>query len=257
MAIWRPVSRAAEAWLQSMKATPSAIEKVVAIVREISFKGAGVATPMSSIEGSVVQDADRLDAMGAIGIARAFTWGGSRGRLMYDPNFEPTMHQSFDDYKKSDGHTINHFYEKLLLLKDRLNTETAKQIAKSRHAFMEQYLEQFYREWSAEDGAGTTKYQKLVRDRIPEIIKSKGERPVTHVADSVEYETALIAKLSEETKEFEDSKSPEELADLLEVIYALANVKGISAFGLEEIRRAKNVERGGFANRVILDETQS
>lgn len=249
--------RAARQWLESLKTEASVIQQIESIVREISFKGAGVETPMSSKEGMIVQDADRLDAMGAIGIARTFTWGGSRGRLMYDPNFAPTMHQSFDDYKKSGGHTINHFYEKLLLLKDRMNTQTAKKIAESRHEFMEQYLDQFYTEWEGEDGAASTKYQKLVRDRIPEIIQSKGERPIVHFADSIEYEGALVNKLFEEAREFQDSKTPEELADLLEVIYALANMKGVSIPGLDDIRQAKNAERGGFQNRIILDETRS
>jgi len=123
------------------------IGKVNHIVKHVSYKGAEVETPMDSIEGKVVQDADRLDAIGAIGVARAFAYGGAKSRELYNPNQKPNLHLSFDDYKKDNGHTINHFYEKLLLLKDRMQTATGKQMAAERHQFMEQYLQQFYKEW--------------------------------------------------------------------------------------------------------------
>ncbi len=126
------------------------IEQVQDIIATISYKGAGVATPMKTKEGECVQDADRLDAIGAIGIARTFAYGGAKGRSMYDPDIPPTMHQDKDSYHKDNGHTINHFYEKLLLVKDRLNTKSAKQIAEGRHAFLEKYLEEFYKEWNGE-----------------------------------------------------------------------------------------------------------
>lgn len=122
-------------------------QQILLDIEGISFKGAEVRTSMLSKEGQIVQDADRLDAIGAIGIARAFAYGGNKKRSMYNPDEKPEVHQSFKDYKSSKGHTINHFYEKLLLLKDRLNTKTAKKIAQERHTFMESFLDQFYREW--------------------------------------------------------------------------------------------------------------
>ncbi len=142
-------ARAAE-WLTGAGADPQTVSDVVEIVSGISFKGAGVPTPMRTLEGQVVQDADRLDAIGAMGIARAFAYGGHANRLIYDPGQPPVMHQSFEQYKKSGGHTINHFYEKLLLLKDRMNTAAGKKIAGERHRFMEIYLERFFKEWNGE-----------------------------------------------------------------------------------------------------------
>jgi uncharacterized protein len=116
----------------------------------VSFKGAEVATPMHSLEGQVVQDADRLDAIGAIGIARAFAYGGHAGRALYDPAVAAEGHASFEAYKKNSGPTINHFHEKLLLLKDRMNTPTARRLAGGRHQFMVDFLQRFHAEWNAE-----------------------------------------------------------------------------------------------------------
>ncbi len=126
------------------------IEKVIAIINEVSFKGAGIETKPSSIESMVVQDADRLDAIGAIGIARTFAYGGYKNQPLHNPDLKPNLHKDFEAYKKTRTSTINHFYEKLLLLKDRLNTKTAKELAIQRHRFMEQFLEQFYAEWNIE-----------------------------------------------------------------------------------------------------------
>jgi len=141
--------RQARKWLESISAPPDTISAVVQIVEGVSYKGAGVETPMETIEGRVVQDADRLDAIGAIGIARAFAYGGAKNRLIYDPNESPQLHTNFEEYKKNKGHSINHFHEKLLLLKDRMQTETGLRMAKERHRFMELYLEHFYKEWPA------------------------------------------------------------------------------------------------------------
>ncbi|MBW8884534.1 MAG: HD domain-containing protein [Planctomycetia bacterium] len=139
--------RAARDWLTSLGVPESIIDYVADIIARLSFKGAGVETPMSTLEGRCVQDADRLDAIGAIGIARAFAYGGHKGRALYDPAVPPQPHASFEAYKKNAGPTINHFYEKLLLLKDRMNTTTGKQLAAERHAFLEQFLDQFFSEW--------------------------------------------------------------------------------------------------------------
>ena len=140
----------ARAWLQSLMVDEEVIAQVCQIVRDISYKGAGVATPMPTIEGQVVQDADRLDAIGAIGIARTFAYGGSKAREMYNPDQSPVLHQSFEQYKMGNGSTINHFYEKLLLLKERMNTATAKRLAQHRHRVMEEFLDEFYLEWEGE-----------------------------------------------------------------------------------------------------------
>ena len=137
----------AQEFLNNNDVDPQVIESVVDIVSTISYKGAGVAPPMKTLEGKIVQDADRLDAIGALGIARTFAYGGYKNRLIYHPDEKPVLHQSYTDYKKNEGHTINHFYEKLLLLRERMNTKTGKQIADGRHQFMENFLEQFYREW--------------------------------------------------------------------------------------------------------------
>ena len=139
--------REARKWMESVELQEEVIQHVERIVKEISFKGADVKTPMSSLEGMIVQDADRLDALGAVGIARTFAYGGSRDRLLYDPSIMPEMHDNFESYKNSTAPTINHFYEKLLLLKDRMNTETGKKMALDRHQYMEGFLTQFYSEW--------------------------------------------------------------------------------------------------------------
>jgi len=141
----------ARAWLEKLKVDEAAIAHVCEIVKNISFKGAGVKNLINTKEGMVVQDADRLDAMGAIGIARAFAYGGYAGRTMYDPEIKSVKHRSFAAYKNAKSGTINHFYEKLLLLKDRMNTKTAKKIAAARHKFMEQYLDHFYKEWEGKE----------------------------------------------------------------------------------------------------------
>ena len=139
--------RIARDMLNGQHVKDSIINHVCEIIATISFKGAGIPTPMSTLEGKVVQDADRLDAIGAIGIARAFAYGGSKGRSLYDPNTKPTQHQTKEAYFNSGSATINHFYEKLLLLKDRMNTRTAKALAQQRHEFIINFLDQFFREW--------------------------------------------------------------------------------------------------------------
>ena len=139
--------RQAAALLAREGAAPDVIAAVVDIVASISFKGAGVATPMRTLEGRCVQDADRLDAIGAIGIARCFAYGGHAGRLMHDPDEAPLLHQSAAAYKASKGASLNHFYEKLFLLKDRMNTPTGRALAEPRHRFMEEFVAQFLAEW--------------------------------------------------------------------------------------------------------------
>ena len=138
--------RVARGWLESLSVDAAAVDHICEIIATLSFKGAGVSTPMRTIEGQVVQDADRLDAIGAVGIARCFAYGGAKQRLVHDPEYPPEMHQSFAAYKKNSGPSINHFYEKLLLLRDRINTASAKKIADKRHRFMEQFLDQFFEE---------------------------------------------------------------------------------------------------------------
>jgi len=137
----------AGAFLKSINANADVIEHVQQIIRYMSFKASFGEVKFNSLELQVVQDADRLDAIGAIGIARAFTYGGFKNRELYDPNISPNLKMSKEEYKNTSSPTINHFYEKLLLLKDKMNTATGKQIAQKRHQFMEQYLEQFYGEW--------------------------------------------------------------------------------------------------------------
>ncbi|MDG1476559.1 MAG: HD domain-containing protein [Vicingaceae bacterium] len=123
------------------------IDHVLAIIENVSFKGGNEVRTFNSTELDVVQDADRLDAIGAIGIARTFNYGGFKNRAIYDPEIKPDLNMTKEQYKSSTAPTVNHFYEKLLLLKDTMNTATGKKIAENRHQFMEQYLEQFYNEW--------------------------------------------------------------------------------------------------------------
>jgi uncharacterized protein len=134
-------------WLQKLKVDEAIIDKVCDIIDDISFKGVGVSSKMESIEGKVVQDSDRLDALGAIGIARTFAYGGHKHREIHNPTVKPKIHKTFSSYKKDQGTSISHFYEKLFLLRDLMNTKTAKIIAQQRHKFMEQYLQEFYKEW--------------------------------------------------------------------------------------------------------------
>ncbi len=143
--------RVAREWLEGLKVEEGVIAHVCEIINEVSFKGAGVETRMHSSEGMVVQDADRLDAIGAIGIARAFAYGGYKGLAIYNPDIKPAEHETFEQYKNNKGPSINHFYEKLLLLKDLMNTKTAKKMAEERHRFMEQYLDRFFKEWEGEE----------------------------------------------------------------------------------------------------------
>lgn len=134
-------------WLEDVGLSLAEQEKILTVISQVSYKGAGVDDSVTSLEASVVQDADRLDAIGAIGIARAFAFGGHHGRAMYEPDIEPEFHQNTQAYKTSRSHTINHFYEKLLLLADRMKTKTAKKIALERHRVMLEFLNHFYAEW--------------------------------------------------------------------------------------------------------------
>lgn len=143
--------RMAREWLVSLHADAETVDHTAEIVATLSFKGANVAAPMRTLEGMIVQDADRLDAIGAIGIARTFAYGGHKGRELYNPDVPPQLYDDFAGYSASAAPSINHFYEKLLLLKDRMNTDYAKQIAEARHRFMEQFLDRFFAEWDAND----------------------------------------------------------------------------------------------------------
>ena len=140
--------KVARAFLSTQQVSEEVIVHVINIIDNISFKGGNSKQAFHSKELDVVQDADRLDALGAIGIARAFNYGGFKGRGLYDPEISPKLIMSKEQYKASTAPTINHFYEKLLLLKDRMNTETGKQLAEKRHEYMQSYLEQFYQEWN-------------------------------------------------------------------------------------------------------------
>ena len=140
----------ARAFLEQEKLPEETINHVIKIIENISFKGGKVKQEFTSIELNIVQDADRLDAIGAIGIARAFNYGGFKNRGLYDPNLAPNLNMTKEEYKNSNAPTINHFYEKLLLLKDMMNTTSGKSIATERHHYMENFLSQFYAEWDGE-----------------------------------------------------------------------------------------------------------
>lgn len=139
--------RLAREWLTKLSVDNSIIDHVVKIISTSSFKGASAKNKIDTLEGKCVQDADRLDAIGAIGIARCFAFGGYRGNVIYDPSIPVKINMSEEEYKKADHTQINHFYEKLLLLKDLMNTKTAKKIAKERHKFIEQFVRRFLEEW--------------------------------------------------------------------------------------------------------------
>ncbi|MGE4512510.1 MAG: HD domain-containing protein [Chryseobacterium sp.] len=135
-------------FLESRNTAEEIIEKVLFIIKNISFKNRNDVPQNLPVELKIVQDADRIDAIGAIGIARTFNFGGFKNNLMYDPEIKPKLNMSKEEYKKSNGTTVNHFYEKLLLLKDLMNTQKGKEIASERHDYMLQFLDQFYKEWN-------------------------------------------------------------------------------------------------------------
>lgn len=138
----------ARVFLESQQVSEEIITHIEKIITNISFKGGNFKQRFTSPELNIIQDADRLDAIGAVGIARCFNYGGFKNREMYNPEIPPKMNMTKEEYKKSTAPTINHFYEKLLLLKDKMNTTTGKAIAEQRHAYMEGFLEQFYKEWN-------------------------------------------------------------------------------------------------------------
>ncbi|WP_298155505.1 HD domain-containing protein [Flavobacterium sp.] len=140
----------ARAFLSANHVDEGTIDHVVQIIQNISFKGGNFEKKFDSIELQIVQDADRLDAIGAIGVARTFNYGGFKNRPIYNPDIQPVLNMSKDAYKNSTAPTLNHFYEKLLLLKDKMNTSTGKKLAQQRHEFMESFLSQFYAEWNGE-----------------------------------------------------------------------------------------------------------
>ncbi len=142
--------KVAREFLNTLNVDAVIIEHVVKIIENISFAGGNEHQKFKSLELDVLQDADRLDAIGAIGIARTFNYGGFKNRAMFDPSIKPDLEMTKETYKASNAPTINHFYEKLLLLKDKMNTDTGRKIAADRHQFMEQFLEQFYAEWEGQ-----------------------------------------------------------------------------------------------------------
>ena len=136
-------------WLGKEKVDKVTVDAIMHIIENMSFKG-GFKKMSLSLEGQIVQDADRLDALGAIGIARAFAYGGQKGRPLYDPKAKRVKYKTEAEYKKLKGDTIGHFYDKLLVIMDMMNTKTAKKMAKVRHEFLKDYLRQFYKEWQGE-----------------------------------------------------------------------------------------------------------
>jgi uncharacterized protein len=142
--------KVASEFLAQQNVNEDTIKHVISIIENISFKGGNFEKKFNSKELEIVQDADRLDAIGAIGIARTFNYGGFKNRAIYNPNIQPNLNMSKEDYKNSESPTLNHFYEKLLLLKDKMNTPTGLKIAEERHRFMEIFLAQFYAEWDGE-----------------------------------------------------------------------------------------------------------
>jgi len=141
----------ARKWLKELKVNQRTTDYICQIIKNISFKGAGVKNKIKTKEGKIVQDADRLDVLGAIGIARTFAYGGSKDREIYNPKIKPKFHRTFKEYKNAKSTSINHFYEKLLLLKDRLNTKTVKRMAIKRHQFLKKFLKEFFEEWNLKD----------------------------------------------------------------------------------------------------------
>jgi uncharacterized protein len=139
--------RRIQAMLSQAEVPQQTIDRVIDIVLKSSFKGGIGENPMKQLEGLIIQDADRLDAIGAIGIARTFAFGGKFGNLLYHPDIPPATFKNAEEYRKNRTHTINHFYEKLLLLKDKMNTSTGRKMAEQRHHFMQEFLNQFYNEW--------------------------------------------------------------------------------------------------------------
>ena len=137
-----------EVFLRKIQVNEEELIKIIKIINTISFKGGVVDSSQETIEGKVVKDSDRLDANGAIGIARTFAYGGNKNRVIYDPNIKPINFTSLEEVKSENNHTINHFYEKLLKLKDLMNTKSAKEIAEKRHKYMEEFLNEFYSEWN-------------------------------------------------------------------------------------------------------------
>ncbi|MDY6800542.1 MAG: HD domain-containing protein, partial [Bacteroidota bacterium] len=142
--------RTAREFLHSLNVDEDIINHIENIIANISFKGANHIQHFKSPELDVIQDAGRLDAMGAIGIARAFNYGGYKQREIYNPTIKPNLNRAKEEYKQTKAPTINHFYEKLLLLKDRMNTKTGKIMANHRHQFMEKFLDEFYNEWKGQ-----------------------------------------------------------------------------------------------------------